>query len=934
MSEYWSFLLLGLANGATYAALGLALVVNYRSSKVMNLAVSAIALLTATLYAGLRAGQLPLLLPGLPKTMDVGGPWGVVPASIVSLAITAVFGLIVYVLVFRPLRAAPTAVSAVASLGVMIVITGTITLQVGTEPTVVPPVYPSGLFHVGDVTVPKDRIWFAATVVGLALVVGALWRYTRFGLVSRAVSQNEKGAFVSGIAADRVAGANWMISAMVAGLVGILMAPIVAPVPYQYVLFIVPALAVATLGGFERVWPAVVGGLAVGMLQSELNYIQALHTWLPTSGESEFVPLALLLIVLVIRAKPLPSRGMPAVRRLGAVPRSHNLPQTAIVWTSVAAVALIALHHQWRAAVVISLIFGVISLSQVVVTGWSGQMSLVQLPLAGVAGFLTAELSAYWKLPGIGYLPFPLTTLVAALGAAAIGVVFALPAVRIRGLAVAVLTLALAVELEAVWFRNTNLAGEAGKNVNGPTLFGWDLSIGSGAAYPRLGFCLLVLIVVAIAAIGVARLRTSTLGASMLALRANEKAASASGVNVARTKVTAFAIAAFIAGLGGSLLAYQQGNVTDDSFSAYLGLGLFATAYLGGITFVSGAMVAGLLSSEGLLVTFSNTYLPAQGIGQWYAVLAGLGLILTVVKNPNGIVGPVHRALAARRLRKAGTPPAAPRVRDVRAPARTPSAAGEVVLSMRDIDVHYGGVTAVSGVSFDMRAGTITGLIGPNGAGKTTLLDALSGFVSGSGQITLGAGRIERLKPARRSHLGLGRTFQAVELYEDLTVAENIAVGQATGRCRQHEVEHTMNLLGLSPFAERPAGELSQGPRQLVSIARAMAGNPAVLLLDEPAAGLDDAESAWLGNRLSDLRETGVAILLVDHDMQLVFGLCDEVEVLDFGQLIASGPPAAVRGDPRVKAAYLGGGAAIPDSPRTSIDLSDAATPEVSVDLT
>ncbi len=205
-------------------------------------------------------------------------------------------------------------------------------------------------------------------------------------------------------------------------------------------------------------------------------------------------------------------------------------------------------------------------------------------------------------------------------------------------------------------------------------------------------------------------------------------------------------------------------------------------------------------------------------------------------------------------------------------------------------------MTAVDDVSFDVRAGSITGLIGPNGAGKTTLLDAVSGFVDAGGEVVLGGDGLQGQRTDARARRGLGRTFQSIELYDDLTVLENIAVGRAAATDREGELPagaltEMLDVLGLAPLAERPAGELSQGTRQLVSIARALAGNPSVLLLDEPAAGLDSTESRWLGARLRRLRDRGVAILLVDHDLQLVLDLCDEVQVLDFGRLIASGPP-------------------------------------------
>jgi ABC-type branched-subunit amino acid transport system ATPase component len=232
-------------------------------------------------------------------------------------------------------------------------------------------------------------------------------------------------------------------------------------------------------------------------------------------------------------------------------------------------------------------------------------------------------------------------------------------------------------------------------------------------------------------------------------------------------------------------------------------------------------------------------------------------------------------------------------------------------LEVRDLSVRYGGVVAVDGVSFAVKEGLIVGLIGPNGAGKTTLIDALSAFAPGEGTVLLGGSDLRELKPFERTRAGLGRTFQAIELYDDLSVEENVVVGLtgATGRTdrpTEDMLRDIFGLLELDAVRDRPAGELSQGQRQLVSIARVLAGRPKVLLLDEPAGGLDATESHWLGDRLRDIRDYGITILMVDHDMSLVLSLCDEIHVLNFGQIIASGTPAQVRSNRDVAAAYLG----------------------------
>ena len=918
MSQHVTFLVLGLANGAVFAALGLALTVTYRSSGVMNFATSSMALFTAYTYAGLRRGELVLLIPGLPDSIELSAPLQVAPSVAISLTLSALLGLVLYVAVFRPLRTASATAKAVASLGVMVVMTGVMVMRRGTTPPPVQRIFPLGQFEIAGVTVGRDRVWFAVAVVAVAVAIWALTRFTRFGLTTRAASESERAALISGLSPDRIAAANWMLSAVVCGIAGILIAPIVPLVPIQYTLFIVPALATALLGGFERIAPVVLGGFAIGMLQSEMLFLRSQHTWLPGSGLSELVPLVLILVVLVLRTRPLPSRGVLLRQDLASAPRPRSVLRTTVIATALAAAALVVTSGATRAAIVGSLIFGVIGLSYVVVTGFTGQISLAQLTLAGVAGFLLGPLSTTWRVPLLDVaVPFPIAPIVAALGATVIGVVIGLPAVRVRGLQLAVVTLAFAVAIEAIWFRNSSFVSSSGFDVDGPTLFGWDLGVGVGVVYPRLEFCLLVLAVLVAVAVGVARLRTSRLGSAMLAVRANERSAAAAGVNVAATKLAAFACGSFIAGLGGSLLAYQQGNVTFDAFSVFLGLGLFATAYMAGITSVSGGLLAGVISASGIVFFLLDEHLE---LGAWFTTISGLGLILTVIANPEGIAGRIHLLLA--RVRPEAEIGDALDQADVAAAplesAQAPSDPGAIAaesgehavpaLEVAHVSVRYRGVVAVSDVSFVVARGAIVGLIGPNGAGKTTLLDAISGFTASTGRIAVAGHDLGSSAPHRRSRAGVGRTFQSLDLYDDLSVAENVTVGTAAiGRTGSAgRTTQVLELLGLGALAGRPVGELSQGARQLVSIGRALAGEPQVLLLDEPAAGLDTTESRWLGARLRQISDSGVSILLVDHDMQLVLELCDEIRVLDFGSLIASGPPEVIRSDANVRTAYLG----------------------------
>jgi ABC-type branched-subunit amino acid transport system ATPase component len=348
--------------------------------------------------------------------------------------------------------------------------------------------------------------------------------------------------------------------------------------------------------------------------------------------------------------------------------------------------------------------------------------------------------------------------------------------------------------------------------------------------------------------------------------------------------------------------------------------------YLVGITSIAGGVAAGFVAPGGVMFVVIQRW---GSLSSWYQVVLALLLVITLIVHPEGIAQAWHYAadwLEKRRHRRQhdAEPDADPHAAEGPSVAQgtmppaelatssSLSLAGGVVdgplLVARHIRVTFGGVVAVADVSVSLNCGEIAGIIGPNGAGKTTFIDALSGFAKYDGQVILGGLPLDGLPPHKRIRAGMGRTLQAIELYDDLNVEENVQAGlRRTDRATASRVlGETLDLLGLARMRGVVAGELSQGQRQLVSIARALVGQPRVLLLDEPAAGLDTTETQWLADRLRDIRDAGVSLMLIDHDMSLVLGLCDKVNVLDFGQLIASGPPATIRSDPRVTAAYLG----------------------------
>ena len=997
MSTFVLFLILGLGSGAVYAALGLGLVVTYRSSGVVNLATGAIALYVAYTYAFLRQGKLVNPIPGFNPTPSIGtGPLGFWPAFALSLVIAGVLGALLYVLIFRPLRAAPAAAKAVASVGVMVVIQAVLATRIGSAVVSVTPIFPYHVYEILGSRVPGDRLWFTAVIIVIAIALSLWFRFTRFGLATRAAAESEKGAFVTGLSPQRIALVNWTLSTMIAGVGGVLIAPIVPLIPDAYALFIVAALAAALVGNFTKIGVTVGAALAIGMLQSEATYLQG-KSWAPQSGLTDLVPLIVILIFLVLRGQELPSRGAIIQQTLGLAPRPRGYLVPAVVIAVVGFVSLALTHNAMRGAIITTLVMAVIALSQVVVTGYSGQISFAQLTIAGVGAFSLTRIQ--FQL----HVPFPFAPLLAAVFAMIVGVVVGLPALRIRGLPVAVVTLALAAALQNLWFNNPQLnGGLGGAPIQDPSIFGFDLGVGSGHSYPHLSFGVLCLIVLLLTAGGVAVLRRSRLGAAMLAVRANERAAAASGISVSRIKLAAFAIGGFLAGLGGAMLAYQQTAADVSSYTAMGGLAFFTTAYLAGVTSVAGGINAGIIAAGGVAYTLVNNGVPLWiyvvliglllvgllqlawprlirpalvvvavaavlaailhhggiQLGEYYDAISGVLLILTVILNPEGIVGPLQTQLAALRekLRARRSPapsgtPAASAQDDALAPAgevaaadglaaagatgsadaagpagalgpadglattgrpAAAGAAGAPLLTVSGVGVRYGGVIANEDVSFEVFPGEIVGLIGPNGAGKTTLLDAISGYARCTGSVALGGRTLDGLKPYQRSRGGMGRTFQGIELYDDLSVRENVEVGTmaarsgADGERPAAGIEAYFKILDLQAVADQPVRQLSVGQRQLVSVARALAGRPSIVLLDEPAAGLDVTESRWLAGRLRAIRDAGTTIVMVDHDMGLVLDVCDRIVVLNLGKVVAVGPPSEIEDNDEVKRAYLG----------------------------
>jgi branched-chain amino acid transport system permease protein len=640
MTQHLQFLLLGLGGGAIVAALAVGLLITYRASGVVNFAHAALGMWVAYTYLELRQrGELILPIIGLPDRVQIV-PDGYRPtwatALVISLALAAVYGLVVYLLVFRPLRHAPALANVVASLGLFLYLLAIADLRVGGQGAAVTRpenLLPDDVIGVLGVDLPADRLWLAGLVVAATLGLAAVYRFTRFGLATRAAAESEKGAVLLGYSPERLAAVNWMLAVVLAGAAVILIAPVAGISPTGTSLLIVPALAAAVVGGFRSFLLATIAGFGIGLVQSELLNVQADWRWLPDVGLQQGVPFVLIIATLALRGQVLPARGALETGRFPRSPRPNHVVAWTGVLCSLALVGLFTLDSTWRQGIIVTAVTALIALSIVVLTGYVGQISLMPMALAGVSAF------AMIKLTTSADLPFPLAPLLAALVSVGVGLVVGIPAVRVRGMNLAIVTLAAAVAIEELvlgwgWFTG----GLGGAEVPRPELAGVDLGIqASGADFPRPAFGVLCVVVLAASGVVVANLRRGTTGLHWLAVRSNERAAAAVGIDVRRAKLTAFAFSSLLAGLGGTLLAYEYRTLSVNSFVVFQSLALLAITYLGGIASILGALVAGALTQGGLL-----TAVLGGETSQTQFAINGVLLIVVATVYPEGITGALY----------------------------------------------------------------------------------------------------------------------------------------------------------------------------------------------------------------------------------------------------------------------------------------------------
>lgn len=554
-------------------------------------------------------------------------------------------------------------------------------------------------------------------------------------------------------------------------------------------------------------------------------------------------------------------------------------------------------------------LFSLIVIGLTLLAGHAGQVSLGQAAFYGIGAYISAITTLRLGLPPA------LGVMLAVTGAAFIAYLIGAPIFFLRGHFLVLGTLGLNIVVDVV-IRNVQglTGGPTGLTGIPPLSVGRTIIAGDRAYYYLIWTLVLV-------ALWLGRnLIHSRIGRALAAIRASEVAAATIGINPAFYKARMLALSAAFAGLAGALYVHYLGFVSPSPFAFNFSIDLLVMSVLGGIAYLPGAVLgtAVLTVLREVLRTIMPRLLGTGASAEYEIVVFGLLLALVVVLAPGGIW---HWLAAVLRL-DAGESLSA--VSPLPPPGRRVGESGATLLRVEKLQKRFGGILAVRGLSFEVKQGEIYAIIGPNGAGKTTAFNLISGVLRPtSGEIVLRDRIITHLHPYDIAGLGVARTFQTPQVFSDFTVLNNVMMGLhrslrtgflgamfGLGRREDaraaSEAAGYLERVGMLDRAMDRAGALPFGAQRLLELSRALATQPALLLLDEPASGLSTTERRELVHLIRQIRESGVTVLLVEHDVSLVMGLVDRILVLNYGEQIAEGTPAQVRADPRVIAAYLG----------------------------
>jgi ABC-type branched-subunit amino acid transport system ATPase component/ABC-type branched-subunit amino acid transport system permease subunit len=890
----------GLPLTAVLVMLGEGVVVIHRGTGVTNFAAASVGVVGAYVFYYLWPAH--------------GLPW---PLALVAALIAAgAIGAACHVIIMRRLRRASIATKVISTLGVMTLLQALADqyFAPGGAIRAVTSFLPAGhIYTVGKISIGSQTIELVVAAVAVTAVLVAVERATRFGLATTAVCENQTVAAGMGWSPDVIATANWALGSAVSALAIILLCPISGLAPDSLTLLIVPALGAALIGRFDSVLLTVVGAVAIGIGEAEVGTVTSAPGW------DEAAPLIIVVAILAIRPSSRLVRNEVAPRL--AIVGNGRIGIPAVLGTAAALLAIVTLSLPWLSAMTTSMIVAMTLLSIVVLTGYAGQLSLAQFGLAGVSAFLTALFAARFGLS------LWIAMVLAIILAIPVGLVVAVPALRNRGATLAIATLSLLIAIEDLILTNPTAIGWLG-TASMPTLQLFGLSL-TPVDDPR-AYAVFTLVVLGLTATIVANLRRSPYGRRLLAIRSNPQAAASLGISPLKTCVYAFTLSTAIAATCGAMLEAQLAYPSFTTFSTQGSITTVLQSMVGGTGFVGGAMLGSGGAAGGIVAWVLSQFIDPSN---WLTIFTSAAFLAVILQSPDGVVPLLLRQLEAvrtvpRRLARkprTKTIPARaedPFLRAIRREAVRPGKRVPASLAVERLTVSFGGVHALRDVSLRVHPGEIVGLIGPNGAGKSTFIDAVCGLQRPeTGSVCLGGSNLDRLSVAQRAQRGLARSFQSLELFEDMSVGENLlAASEHPGAFRAlgdllwprsarttEAAVAAADDFHLNKLIDQTPRTLDHGKRRLAAIARTFATDPGVLLLDEPAAGLDGAERLALSNTLRHVAtQWNLGVLLVEHDIDFVFRICDRVVALVAGQVVAEGLPEEVRSNRVVTEAYLG----------------------------
>jgi ABC-type branched-subunit amino acid transport system ATPase component/branched-subunit amino acid ABC-type transport system permease component len=937
----------GAVSGAIYSVMASGLVLTYQSSGIFNFAHGAIAFATAYLYFQLHAA-----------TADGGLGWPIIPSAIVAIFVFApLLGLLLDRILLRRLADAPVYARIVGTIGLLVAFpalvlwlvdtVGNSVLELGL-PTNAPGFRPPGLGPVPSEVVwrPLSGVAINSDQLAVFLAAGAaavlLWgvlRHTRVGLEMRAGVDRRELAGLRGVNAAKTSAVAWVLSMMLAGLGGVLIAPLFGLTDVDYTLVVLGSLAAVVAAGLRSIPLAFAAGLALGVLQN-LVFGYAPDFLTDISGFSSSIPFLLTIVLLFFlgfdrtrAAGSVADESPPEDHRAGLPPWRRLLPW-AIAVSALVVYELWFANEFWSSLIAKGIVLGIVFLSFVVITGLGGMVSLGQATFVTVSAFTVGYLvnnEFEFTIPLLmhdGRFGFFVAVLAGTAVAAAVGAAIAIPVRRLGPLALALATLSFAFTAELIVFQLDAVRnGSRGWPIPPLNLetFESELPLGPFDFTQPRELAMLALLVFGAITLVIHNLQRSASGRAVLAVRSSEVAARTSGIGAGWSKVSLFAVSAGIAGLGGALLAIVSSPVNNRSAPAFVGLIWLAVTVTFGIRRPGGALLAGLafacftdllqvITGWGFMPDWAATL---TGTPQLAAILFGVGAI-NLAKNPDGVLALVGmQRLERRRAReqadaaRAATPAPVATV-PVTAPLAAPGGDGAAelepaALRLERIVAGYGEVEVLHGVDLAVDKGQVVTLLGANGAGKSTLCAVAAGLLApAAGRVLLDGVDVTDQPAFRRARRGLLLAPEARGIFPGLSVDENLSLSLRSSAEREQAYERFPLL---ADRRRQPAGLLSGGEQQMLALAPALVRTPAVFVADEPSLGLAPMASEAVFEALTELRQRGSSLLLVEEKAREALELADVVAVMELGRIVWTGPRQEADAD-RLAAAYLGVGVA------------------------